>query len=482
MSMGNLSGPRQRTCRLVTLGCKVNQYETQYVKESLEANGYREAQADEPADLCVLNTCTVTAEGDAKSRQLVRRLHKANPAGAIVVMGCYATRDPEAVGRLPGVARVITDKSRLAEELRPFGIQTLARGIRRFDGHQRAFVKVQDGCLLNCTFCIIPRVRPGLRSRGPEELVDEVTGLVAGGCREIVLTGIHLGHYGIDLSRGGPRTKWFRLWHLLERLGGLAGDFRIRLSSLEAAEVRDDLVRALLGVPRIVPHLHLCLQSGSDRILERMKRRYRAAGFLERCRRLRRSLDQPAFTTDVIVGFPGETDADFDATCAVVREVGFSRIHVFSYSRRSGTPAAEYPEQVPPAVIADRRRRLRAIERELARTYHRSLIGRRLEVLVEGEAPGQPGYVIGTSCRYAATVFAGHAPALIRRLVPVQALAADDRHVYALPEPEARLEPQTLAAGTPWVKGRVSLPQVEASDAASAELPAARPWNLLKLG
>src|SRR5262245_24415290 len=188
-----------RTCRLETLGCKVNQYETQYVKEALEANGYREAAAGEAADLCVVNTCTVTAEGDAKSRQLVRRLHQANPAAAIVVMGCYATRDPDAVARLPGVVKVVTDKARLGDELRPFGVAQLPRGIRRFDGHQRAFVKVQDGCLLNCTFCIIPRVRPVLRSRSPDEIAGEVAQLVARGCQEIVLTGIHLGHYGLDL-------------------------------------------------------------------------------------------------------------------------------------------------------------------------------------------------------------------------------------------------------------------------------------------
>src|SRR5437763_15098878 len=154
-----------RTCRLQTLGCKVNQYETQYVKEALELNGYREAAEHEAADLCVVNTCTVTMEGDAKSRQLIRRLHQSNPKASIVVMGCYATRDPREVGRLPGVTRVVTDKTRLPQEFAPFGVETWPRGIRRFDGHQRAFVKVQDGCILNCTFCIIPRVRLGLRSR-----------------------------------------------------------------------------------------------------------------------------------------------------------------------------------------------------------------------------------------------------------------------------------------------------------------------------
>src|SRR5262245_59453475 len=231
-----------RTCRLVTLGCKVNQYETQYVKEALEANGYREAGEGEHADLCVVNTCTVTMEGDAKSRQLVRRLHQTNPGAAIVVMGCYATRDPETVGRLPGVTRVITDKNKLPDELCDFGIEHWPAGIRRFDGHQRAFVKVQDGCLLNCTFCIIPSVRPVLRSRPVQEIIDEVSRLVSDGCQEIVLTGIHLGHYGIDLSRGKPKAEWQRLWHLLDRLDDVPGDFRIRLSSVEAAEVRDDLV------------------------------------------------------------------------------------------------------------------------------------------------------------------------------------------------------------------------------------------------
>src|SRR5262245_25740937 len=280
-----------RTCRLVTLGCKVNQYETQYVTEALEANGYRLAAEGEPADLCVVNTCTVTAEADAKGRQLVRRLAQANPGAAVVVMGCFATRDPEAVGRLPGVTRVIADKSRLSEELRPFGVTTLPAGISRFDGHQRAFVKVQDGCLLKCAYCIIPSVRPHLRSRPAGEICREVERLVAGGYEEIVLTGVHLGHYGIDLSKGRPKAAWCRLWHLLQRLGRLPGNFRIRLSSLEAAEVRDDLVGVLAGQPRVCPHLHLCLQSGSDRILGLMKRRYRTAGFLERCQRLRRALD-----------------------------------------------------------------------------------------------------------------------------------------------------------------------------------------------
>ena len=411
------------TIRLHTLGCKVNQYETQYVKELLEANGYVAAEDDQPADLCVVNTCTVTAEGDAKSRQAVRRLHKDNPHAAIVVMGCYAARDPDAVSRLPGVTRVITDKQRLPEELEPFGVHVRTTGISRFDDHQRAFVKVQDGCLLNCSFCIIPSVRPVVRSRPLNEVTDEISRLIAAGYPEVVLTGIHLGHYGIDLNRGRPKSEWTRLGHLLDALGQLPGDFRVRLSSLEAAEARDDLIRAMADNPRVCPHLHLCLQSGSDRILAAMKRRYRRAGYLERVRRIRAALDRPALTTDVIVGFPGETDADFVETLRTVREAGFCKVHVFSYSPRAGTPAAAMTETVPPPVVAERCDRLRELERELAATYGRALIGRALDVLVEGADPERAGFVRGTSCRSLPVSFPGYLPALLRRRVPVRATA-----------------------------------------------------------
>ena len=349
-------------------------------------------------------------------------------------------RDPAAVARLPGVVRVITDKAKLAEELHDFGVRDLPAGITRFDDHQRAFVKVQDGCLLNCTYCIIPTVRPVVRSRSPEEIACEVGDLLANGYAEIVLTGVHLGHYGLDRSKGKPKSEWCRLWHLLEKLDALAGNFRIRLSSLEAAEARDDLVRVMSRSPRVVPHLHLCLQSGSDRILRLMKRRYSAGGFLERCQRLKKALDVPAFTTDVIVGFPGETDADFDATCQVVREVGFAKIHIFSYSPRAGTPAALLHDAVAPAVMQERRQRLGELERESASAYRRRLLGRRLEVLVEGADPKRAGHVMGTSCRYVPVSFRGHLPALLRKIVPVRALAVEAGVLVG--EPEAALMPR----------------------------------------
>ncbi|MFO0842081.1 MAG: tRNA (N(6)-L-threonylcarbamoyladenosine(37)-C(2))-methylthiotransferase MtaB [Gemmataceae bacterium] len=432
-----------RAVRLVTLGCKVNQYETQYVKELLEHAGWTEAAAGERAELCVVNTCTVTQEGDAKSRQQVRRLAQANPGADVVVMGCYATRDPASVASLPGVTRVVTGKARLAEAFAPYGVAAPLPGISRFDDHQRAFVKVEDGCLLRCSFCIIPSVRPALRSRPPGEIVDEVTRLVEAGYREVVLTGIHLGHYGIDLSKGRPKAEWTRLWHLLDRLAALPGDFRVRLSSLEAAEARDDLIRAMAGHPRVVPHLHLCLQSGSDRVLAAMRRRYRRKGYLERVSRIRAALDAPAFSTDVIVGFPGETDADFAETCDVLREAGLSRVHVFTYSPRQGTDAARLRDDVSPAVKAARREALRQLEGELAEQYYQSLIGRVLDVLVEGADDQRPGFARGTACRYAPVTFPGESAALLRQRVSVRALRVEGGVIVGepltLPPARARL-------------------------------------------
>jgi threonylcarbamoyladenosine tRNA methylthiotransferase MtaB len=427
-----LASQTERTCRLVTLGCKVNQYDTQHVKETLEANGYREACIGEPVALLIVNTCTVTHESDAKARQLIRQLHRQSPGSALVVMGCYATRAPEAIRGLPGVTKVVQDRTRLVEELAEFGVTRVAPGISRFDHHQRAFVKVQDGCLLNCTFCIIPSVRPSLRSRPVEEIEAEVYRLVQHGHREIVLTGIHLGHYGVDLSRGKPKGEWVRLWHLLDRLAEVPGTFRIRLSSLEAAEMRGELLEVVARNPRVVPHFHLCLQSGSDRILTHMKRRYRASSFLKRCDDLRRAIHLPALTTDVIVGFPGETAADFQATCRVARAAGFARMHVFPYSPRRGTPAAEYADQTPASVLAERKAKLAELNRELTNAFAQQLLGRNLEILVEGQEPSLPGHMQGTACRHLRAVLPGAAD-LQRTLVSVQTEHWDGERLHARP-------------------------------------------------
>ncbi|HEY4310250.1 MAG TPA: tRNA (N(6)-L-threonylcarbamoyladenosine(37)-C(2))-methylthiotransferase MtaB [Pirellulales bacterium] len=390
------------TLRTATLGCKVNQYETQYVREGLQGIGYREANGDEPADLCIVNTCTVTAEGDAKSRQIIRQLARRNPGTRIVVMGCYATRAPEEVASLPAVSEVLTDKRELPDLLGRFGIVDVPTGISGLDGRQRAYVKVQDGCLLNCTFCIIPKVRPELASRPPEQIVAEIERLIGNGYREVVLTGIHLGHYGIEHNRGRPKDQWLRLSHLLERIIRLPGDFRVRLSSIEATEITRELIRVMADHPdRICPHLHVSMQSGSDRILRRMHRRWGARRLVDRCLLVRESLAQPALTTDVIVGFPGETDADFADTCSVLEEIGCSKIHIFPFSARRTTPAAEMSDQVAPAVKAARANELSVHADRLRDRYYHSLRGRSLQVLVEPRAAARPGFRLGTSCRYA---------------------------------------------------------------------------------
>jgi threonylcarbamoyladenosine tRNA methylthiotransferase MtaB len=419
------------TLRAVTLGCKVNQYETEFVRQGLAQIGYRDALEHEPADLCLVNTCTVTHEGDAKSRQTIRRLAKRNPGARIIVMGCYATRAPAELARLPGVAEVITDKRELPDLLARTGVVDLPTGISTFAGHQRAYVKVQDGCMLRCSFCIIPHVRPHLASRSPEHIVAEVERLYANGYREFVLTGIHLGHYGVEWNRGRGKRDWTRLSHLLERLVRIDGDFRIRLSSIEATEVTRELVDVLAAYPeKICPHLHISLQSGSDAVLRRMRRRWGARRFVDRCKLVQRALDQPAITTDIIVGFPAESEADFQATCAVAREAGFSKIHIFPFSARRGTPAAEMPEQIAPDVKADRARRLGQLESELRDRYYASLVGRRLRVLVESPLESRPGFMVGTSCRYAPVILRGDISQR-KQFVDVIAASLDDGLVVA---------------------------------------------------
>jgi threonylcarbamoyladenosine tRNA methylthiotransferase MtaB len=385
--------------KTVTLGCKVNQYETQYVREGLLGIGFRDAEDDQQANLCVVNTCTVTNEGDSKSRQVIRRLARDNPDARIVVMGCYATRAPEEVAALPGVAEVVTDKRELPDLLGRFGVVDIPTGISSFGNRHRAYVKVQDGCLLRCSYCIIPQVRPKMYSRVTAEILDEVRRLVDGGYKEIVLTGVHLGHFGVDWNWNKPKSEWTRLSDLVRMIVGLAGDFRVRLSSIEATEVTRELVDVMAEFPeRICPHLHICLQSGSDALLRRMKRRWGAQRFVDRCQFVTESLDAPALTTDVIVGFPGETDEDFEKTCDVIKQAGFSKVHMFPFSARRGTPAADMENQIPKKVKVERGKHLAEIEALLRKEYFTTLLGRDLQVLVEQQDGTQ---CFGTSCRYA---------------------------------------------------------------------------------
>lgn len=389
-----------RTCRLVTLGCKVNQYETQLVLEALENQGYREADQTESADLCVVNTCTVTNEGDAKSRKVIRQLARENPGTRTIVMGCYATRDPQAVRALPGVFEVVTDKRELPDVLARHGVIDMPAGISRFEGRRRAYVKVQDGCLLKCTYCIIPQVRPGLSSRPPDEIETEVRRLIDNGYREIVICGIHVGHYGVDTTRAKSGRPPFRLWHLFRRLDQIPGQWRMRLSSIEANEIDDEFIAAAADCEHLCHQFHPALQSGSDAVLARMRRRYRIGRFLDKLDRLRARIPDVAFTTDVIVGFPGETEAEFAQTLQACRQAGFMKIHAFPFSPRKGTPAAAFPLQVPPDVRKLRMERLSVLECELARRYYEALLGCDLEVLVERESEFHPGWVRGCDRRY----------------------------------------------------------------------------------
>ncbi len=382
-----------------TLGCKVNQYETEFVRGGLLQIGYQDAAEGEQADLCLVNTCTVTNEGDSKSRQVIRRLARDNPDSRIVVMGCYATRAPEEVAALPNVAEVVTDKRELPDLLGRFGVIDIPTGISEFASRSRAYVKVQDGCLLRCSYCIIPQVRPQMESRPMQHILDECRRLAGNGYREIVLTGVHLGHYGVDRNFNRPKNEWIRLADLVREIVALPGEFRLRLSSLEATEITRELLEVMQEFPqRICPHLHICMQSGSDGVLRRMKRRWGAQRFIDRCRLVRDMLDQPAITTDIIVGFPGETEAEFEETCQSAREAAFSKIHIFPFSPRKGTPAAEMGKQISKAVKGERNRALSAIEDESRQQYFASLVGRTLEVLVESQTEETP---TGTSCRYA---------------------------------------------------------------------------------
>jgi threonylcarbamoyladenosine tRNA methylthiotransferase MtaB len=435
--------------RTVTLGCKVNQYETQFVREGLFGIGYEDAIEGEAADLCIVNTCTVTSEGDSKSRQTIRRLARDNPASKIVVMGCYATRAPEEVAVLPNVTEVVTDKRELPDLLGRFGVTDVPTGISSFGRRHRAYVKVQDGCLLRCSFCIIPYVRPQVTSRPVEHILDEVRRLVANGYREIVLTGIHLGHYGVERNQHLPKAEWVRLSHLVQRIARLPGDFRVRLSSIEATEVTRELIDVMANHGnKVCPHLHISMQSGSDSVLRRMRRRWGSRRYVDRCQFVQERLERPAITTDIIVGFPGETDAEFAETVVAARAVGFSKIHIFPFSARRGTPAATMSDQVPAQVRDERASELAAVEAELRNDYFRKLRGRTLEVLVEAKAEGkltegQPvsethrfvplgNRWVGTSCRYAPV-----------ELVTTQTTSGQLVHCTAGPAADGRILGQT---------------------------------------
>lgn len=386
-----------RTVAFCTLGCKVNQYDSQAMLERFEEAGYAAAPFSSPADVYVINSCTVTGTGDKKSRQMVRRANKQNPEAAIVVTGCLAQRCAEAM-LLPGVqlvlgtqrrGEVVTLLSRALSQGKPLiavepleGAPFEALTVRRSEGRTRATLKIQEGCENRCAYCIIPSVRGPVRSRPLQEVREEAQRLSDAGFLEIVVTGIHLASYGRDVKDGTGLIDALRAVH------GADGARRIRLGSLEPNIVTEAFVRALSGLEKVCPQFMLALQSGSDTVLSRMGRRYDTAAYLRAAALLREAYPWAALTTDVMTGFPGETDAEFSQTMAFVESVGFARIHVFPYSRREGTRAAGMPCQVPKAVREARAAELIALGDRLETAYLETWRGHDCEVLFEELCPG----------------------------------------------------------------------------------------------
>ncbi|MBI4349269.1 MAG: tRNA (N(6)-L-threonylcarbamoyladenosine(37)-C(2))-methylthiotransferase MtaB [Elusimicrobia bacterium] len=372
---------------LHTFGCRVNQYETEQLRERLLAGGGTSTGDFSTADVCVVNTCTVTRAADQDALRLIRRISRRNPAARLVVTGCLASRSPEEIlAAAPhAIVRGNDGKREVAEAL---GCSTApaAAGIRGFADRARAFVKVQDGCNMTCTYCIIPSVRPTLSSRPVEDVLAEVRGLIEGGYREVVLCGIRLGRY---LAQHEGRRVDFN--GLLERLLALPGDFRIRLSSFEITDVTD----RFLGVAeesagRLCPSFHLPLQSGSDAVLTRMERWYSAGFYEKRVLALKGRFPRAGLFTDVMVGFPGETEADFEATLSILERMGFCGLHIFPFSAREGTPAAKW-EPVVVATVERRMARIRELDGRLRRAFAARAVGERRRVLVEGGADGAWG-------------------------------------------------------------------------------------------
>ena len=384
----------------MTLGCKVNQFETETMEGLFRARGYDVVPFEERADVYVINTCSVTHLSDRKSRQLIRRAARTNPAACIAVTGCYAQVAPEEIRALEGVRVVIGTKERakivdyveasLRADTGVAGTITDIMQARVFEDiplhalphRTRAFLKIEDGCQNFCTFCIIPYARGPVKSRELSAVAREMRLLVDAGFHEVVLTGIHLGAYGIDLAERPTLADACRTALAEEGLR------RLRLGSLESVELSADLLALMRTEPRFAAHLHLPLQAGSDAVLRAMNRHYDTAAFAALLADVRAAVPGVAISTDIIVGFPGETEEDFAAGMDFVRAMGFARMHVFPYSARRGTPAARRTDQVPPMVRKERAARMQALAEELAEAYHRSMLGSAVEVLFETCADG----------------------------------------------------------------------------------------------
>lgn len=383
-------GNKKKSYQVVTLGCRTNQYESQAYIDQLEQMGYKPAKGGKEADVCIVNTCTVTESADASSRQKIRSLARENPNAKIVVTGCSAERDKEAIEALDGVAAVVPNGEKEQLLARLFPEEEIPEfNIRRFDAHTRAFIKVQDGCNSYCTYCIIPYVRGRSRSRTVKEVVAEARQLIENGYKEIVLTGINIGDFD------GGEEGGASLAELVSEVDGLPGLERLRLSSIDPDEVDDELADAIINGRKTCQSMHIVLQSGSNVVLKRMNRKYSRHLFFETVDRLRAASPNFTFTTDVIVGFPGETEVDHQETLAAIREVKFAKVHMFPYSDRPKTRSATMPNKVASDIIRRRKHEVMRLSEQVAFELRKQHEGEVMTILTEKGDAAHPGMIGG---------------------------------------------------------------------------------------
>ena len=408
-----------RTAALHNLGCKVNSYETEAMQQLLEEAGYEIVPFHEKADVYIINTCSVTNIADRKSRQMLHRAKKQNPDAVVVAAGCYVQAAAEElkadlavdviIGNnkkqdlLPILEEYFKDKSDSSHVIEISETHEYERlSIHKIADHTRAFLKIQDGCNQFCSYCIIPYTRGRVRSRRPDEVVAEVRELAAAGYQEVVLTGIHLSSYGVDFKE---EEKKENLLSLIKQVHEVEGIRRIRLGSLEPRIITEEFAQALASMPKFCPHFHLSLQSGCDKPLKRMNRHYTTEEYAAGCEILRRYFDNPAITTDVIVGFPGETEEEFEETKAFLERIGFYEMHIFKYSRRAGTRADRMPDQIPEQVKSVRSEILLKLEKQMSKAYRESFSGKKKTVLLEEKTEiGGRAYMIGHTMEYVKAV------------------------------------------------------------------------------
>ena len=387
---------------LHNLGCKVNAYETEAMQEMLEKEGYEIVPFKEGADIYIINTCTVTNIADRKSRQMLHRARKMNPDAIVVAAGCYVQAQENEHHELDSCIDIVignNKKQDLIQILDEYESKCKTEevidinhtneyenlNLSRTGEHTRAYIKVQDGCNQFCSYCIIPFARGRVRSRSLEDVVQEVTTLSGNGYKEVVLTGIHLSSYGVDFEEQEARKKT-DLLTLILAVHEIPGIERIRLGSLEPRIITEEFAKTIAGLPKMCPHFHLSLQSGCDTTLKRMNRRYTTGEYYEKCELLRKYFDHPALTTDVIVGFPGETEEEFEESKAFVDKVNFYGTHIFKYSKREGTRAAVMENQVPEQIKAERSAQLIELGAKKQEAYEKEMVGKDVEILVEEPA------------------------------------------------------------------------------------------------